>query len=389
MTGRLGSFYLVYFAVIGAFLPYWSLYLEDQGFDKRAIGILTALTMLTRMLAPMVWGWLADRSGRHMRWVRLATFMEAVACCLLLWRPDQLWQMGLLMLFFSFFQNAVIAQFEAVTLFHLGERRQQYGRIRLWGSVGFLLCAMTVGFGLDIYSIQVLPYILMGLCILAWLLSWLIPEPVKADRSLQQVAPLWPALRKSAVWRFFVLELILLFSHAPFYGFYSNYLKEHGFSTGQIGMLWATGVIAEVIMLIWADRWLKRARTVTWLRLIVVLTALRWLLVSSFADSLLWQWLAQTLHAFSFALFHVIAMRLIFSQFMPEQQGRAQAGYVMVWGIGVGVGTLLAGQFWNQLGGSLLFLIAAVSALTGLLLIRFRQDPLVSDNRMHPATVTS
>ena len=100
MTGRLGSFYLVYFAVIGAFLPYWSLYLEDQGFDKRAIGILTALTMLTRMLAPMVWGWLADRSGRHMRWVRLATFMEAVACCLLLWRPDQLWQMGLLMLFY-------------------------------------------------------------------------------------------------------------------------------------------------------------------------------------------------------------------------------------------------------------------------------------------------
>jgi MFS family permease len=81
------------------------------------------------------------------------------------------------------------------------------------------------------------------------------------------------------------------------------------------------------------------------------------------------QLLAQCLHAFSFGLFHLIAMKVIFQNFSAEQQGRGQALYSTMWGLGVASGSLLAGHYWQIFSGSTIFLCASIVVLLGLMLV--------------------
>src|SRR5690606_3056647 len=115
------------------------------------------------------------------------------------------------------------------------------------------------------------------------------------------------------------------FSHAPFYSFYSNFLGQHGFGTSQIGFLWSVGVIAEIIMFAYATVFLQRWSWRTLVLLCLILTGVRWLIVGLLPFSFGAQLFAQSIHAFSFGLFHMIAMRVIFQNFSTGQQGRGQA----------------------------------------------------------------
>jgi PPP family 3-phenylpropionic acid transporter len=169
---------------------------------------------------------------------------------------------------------------------------------------------------------------------------------------------------------FFAIEFILLFSQAPFYSFYSNFLKEIGFSTTQIGSLWATGVIAEIVMFAIAQKvFFTRFSWRTLVAICLILTSLRWFLVGILNTHLLGQLFAQCLHAFSFGLFHLIAMKVIFQNFSAEQQGRGQALYSTMWGLGVASGSLLAGHYWQDLSGATIFLCASVVVLLCLVLV--------------------
>lgn len=367
---RLSGFYFFYYAIVGAFLPFWSLYLEDQGFNYQEIGILSSIAIITRFFAPLIWGWIADKSGKRMLLVRIATWMEACIWLMIFIIPNSFQSVALLMLIFSFFQNAILAQFEGVTLFWLGEKRAElYGKVRKWGSVGFIIGVFGLGTVFEIISISMLPVLLLCISFLAFLWSFTIKEPRTAPTAQKQLEPLWPIFKRPVVYSFFLIELILLFSHAPFYSFYSNYLSQAGFSTSQIGLLWSVGVIAEIIMFAYATFFLTRWSWRHLVTLCLLMTGLRWFIVGVFPASLTAQFFAQTIHAFSFGLFHMIAMRVIFQNFSAGQQGRGQALYSTMWGIGVASGSILAGHYWDQIGGTSIFIAAAASTLSGLLLV--------------------
>ncbi len=137
---KLGAFYFFYYAIVGTFMPFWGLYLEDQGFNFQEIGLLSSIAIITRFFAPFIWGWIADKSGKRMLLVRIATWMEACVWFMIFIIPNSFQSIALLMLIFSFFQNAILAQFEGVTLFWLAEKRTElYGKVRKWGSVGFIV----------------------------------------------------------------------------------------------------------------------------------------------------------------------------------------------------------------------------------------------------------
>lgn len=367
---RLSGFYFFYYAIVGAFLPFWSLYLEDQGFNYQEIGILSSIAIITRFFAPLIWGWIADKSGKRMLLVRIATWMEACIWLMIFIIPNSFQSVALLMLIFSFFQNAILAQFEGVTLFWLGEKRAElYGKVRKWGSVGFIIGVFGLGTVFEIISISMLPVLLLCISFLAFLWSFTIKEPRTAPTAQKQLEPLWPIFKRPVVYSFFLIELILLFSHAPFYSFYSNYLSQAGFSTSQIGLLWSVGVIAEIIMFAYATFFLTRWSWRHLVTLCLLMTGLRWFIVGVFPASFTAQFFAQTIHAFSFGLFHMIAMRVIFQNFSAGQQGRGQALYSTMWGIGVASGSILAGYYWDQIGGTSIFIAAAASTLSGLLLV--------------------
>ncbi|NLN57089.1 MAG: MFS transporter [Gammaproteobacteria bacterium] len=370
ISTRLGGFYFFYYAIVGTFLPFWSLYLEDQGFNYQEIGVLSSIAILTRFFAPFIWGWIADKSGKRMLLVRIATWMEAFIWLLIFIVPNSFQSIALLMLIFSFFQNAILAQFEGVTLFWLGDKRAElYGKVRKWGSVGFIVGVFGIGAILEIIPISMLPMLLLSISLLAFLWSFSIREPSAAPTSQKQLEPLMPILKRPVVYSFFMIELVLLFSHAPFYSFYSNFLHQAGFSTTQIGLLWSVGVIAEIIMFASATWFLQRWSWRVLVAFCLVVTALRWVMVGLFPSTFIAQFFAQSIHAFSFGLFHIIAMRVIFQNFSAGQQGRGQALYSTMWGLGVALGSILAGHYWDLLSGEMIFIIAGLSTLIGLVFI--------------------
>src|SRR5690606_22961750 len=112
---RLSGFYFFYFATLGALMPYWSLYLQDRGFDAPAIGSLLALLAVTKIVAPYLWGWVADHSGRRMVMIRIAS-LASVLCFAGVFFPGGFLWLALVMFLFSFFWNAGLPQFEVTTL---------------------------------------------------------------------------------------------------------------------------------------------------------------------------------------------------------------------------------------------------------------------------------
>ncbi|MBF9204965.1 MFS transporter [Acinetobacter baumannii] len=369
---RLGGFYFFYYSIVGTFMPYWNLYLQDQGFNYQEIGVLSSIAIVTRFFAPLVWGWIADKSGRRMLLVRIATWMESCIWLAIFIVPNTFQSVALLMLIFSFFQNAILAQFEGVTLFWLGDQKAKlYGKIRKWGSVGFIVGVFTIGAILEIVHISMLPILLLIIASLAFIWSFTIREPDSAPTSQKYLEPLLPVLKRPTVAAFFAIEFILLFSHAPFYSFYSNFLKSLNFSTTEIGFLWAMGVFAEIFMFSIASKIFQRF---SWRSLVIVcllVTSIRWMLVAVFSHYFIGQLFAQCLHAFSFGLFHLIAMRVIFQNFSAGQQGRGQALYSTMWGLGVAFGSVLAGHFWKILSGELIFMCASVVVLLGLCFVKW------------------
>ena len=304
-----------------------------------------------------------------MRWVRVGTFAQLIAWCAVLLLPNTLFWLAIILFAFSFFQNAILAQFEAVTLFWLGDSRDRYGMIRLWGSVGFIAAVFGLGWWFDYTSINLLPLMMVGLAALTWWMSMLIAEPPQRQASRQSSVSLRQVLQRPRVGWFFVVQFLLLLSHAPFYSFYSNYLQGYGYSTQTIGLLWSVGVLAEVLMFTQSHRLMAWGTERLLLLSCLALTAVRWGLVGYYPENLIIQIVAQAIHAFSFALFQSLAMRLIFREFNPDQQGRAQALYSMVWGMGVAFGSILTGWYWDQFGGSVMFYAAALICVAASLLM--------------------
>jgi len=358
---RLSGFYFWYYSIVGTFLPYWSLYLQDQGFNYKEIGLLSSIAILTRIFAPFIWGFIADKTGKRMLLVRIATWMEAVIWFLIFIIPNNMQSIALLMLIFSFFQNAILAQFEGVTLFWLGNKNNEYyGKIRKWGSIGFIVGVFSIGTILEIIAIKYLPMMLLCIAFTAFLWSFSIKEPSTAPKSQKNLESLLPILKRPIVASFFVIEFIMLFAQAPFYSFYSNYLKLSGFSTTQIGLLWSVGVSAEIIMFHYANFFLNRFSWRSLVTVCIIMTSLRFILAGSFPESFIIQFISQCFHAFSFGLFHIIAMRIIFQNFATTQQGRGQALYSTMWGLGVASGSILTGQYWEVLSGQHIYIIAGL-----------------------------
>lgn len=348
-------------------MPFWSLYLKQAGFAATEIGELTALLVATKIIAPNLWGWLADRTGRRLRLIRFTALLSAMLFAGFLYSHEYRW-FAAVTVAFSFFWNATLPQFEAATLFHLKAEPQRYSRIRLWGSVGFISAVLGIGRFLDHFSIAYLPEIIIALLVLNWLVALITPEAVVLKGN-QDVGAIWQVLRRGEVIAFFVVYMLLQVSHGPYYVFYSVYLKQHGYSATVTGLLWALGVCAEIVMFIFVGRLLKLFSVRSLLLGSLALSVARWLLIAYGVDSLIWVLPAQLLHAATFGVAHVVAIHLLYQYFGDHHQGKGQAFYSSLsFGLGGMLGSLYSGYFWDSLGPSQVYAIAALASGLALLI---------------------
>ena len=363
---RLSGFYLFYYATLGAFIPYWSLYLEGLGYVPAAIGQLMALMMMTRIVAPNVWAWIADHTGRRMRIVQLGSLAAALAFSGVFF-AQHFWWLALVVVSFSFFWNASLPQVEVTTFNHLGSQAHRYGGIRLWGSIGFIASVAGLGPLLDRFGTGLLPPVLMVLFSSIWLSSLWVPERGISPQP-QGHAPLREVLGQRRVVALLVVCFLMQASHGPYYTFYSIYLQDHGYTRSVIGQLWALGVIAEIAVFLVMPRLVPRFGLRTLLLSSLSLAVLRWLLIAYCVDSAWILIIAQLLHAATFGVYHGAAIQLIHRYFRGRHQGRGQALYSSLsFGAGGAVGALYSGYTWAAGGGVFSFGAAAVVSAAALL----------------------
>jgi MFS transporter, PPP family, 3-phenylpropionic acid transporter len=359
---RLSGFYLFYFASLGALLPFWGLYLQERGFSPANIGELMAVIMITKLIAPNIWGWIADRTGLRMPFVRIASLLS-ILCFIGVFYAEGFWRLALVMVCFSFFWNASLPQLEAVTMSHLRERIQHYSRIRLWGSVGFILTVTLLGYLLDEQGVQVVPQAVLVLYVGIFLVSLLVPEK-GAAMTLQRQGSIMQVLRRSDVIAFLLVTFLMQASHSAYYAFYSIYMEGFGYASSTIGELWALGVIAEVLIFLVMHRLLQRWGARRVLIASLAIAVVRWVLVGTAPENLPLVLLSQVMHAATFGTFHAAAIHLVHHYFVGRHQGRGQALYSSVsFGAGGAFGSLLSGYAWTAIGPAATYGLAACYAL--------------------------
>lgn len=364
---RLSGFYFFYFASLGVLVPYWSLYLKSLGYNSFAIGGLVAILAATKLVAPYIWGWLADHTRRSMLIIRVTSVL-ALLSFLLVFINQQLWWLTFVMLLFSFFWNATLPQFEAITLNHLGDDTHHYSMIRLWGSLGFIVIAVLVGGLLESIEADIIPLIVLITFVLIVLSSFTVPERLNIPHT--DHSPIWHVIKQPKVLAFLAVCFLMLCSHGPYYTFYTIYLQEQGYSSRMIGVLWAVGVLAEVVIFLLMHRLLPVFGARKLLITTLLLTTLRWLIIGFFVTDLSMLFLAQLIHAFSFGVFHAVGISLVHEYFTGSHQGRGQALYSSVsFGAGVAVGSLISGMLWDQWGAGVLFMFASCCTLLALVIV--------------------
>jgi len=364
---RLSIFYFFYFAVLGALVPYWGLFLQNRGFSAIEIGQLMAILMATKIVAPNIWGWLGDHLGHRMMIVRVASLLSMIVFAAMYY-SDGFWAIAVVMILYSFFWNASLPQFEAVTFTYLKEKVARYARIRAWGSVGFIVTVVVLGVLVDAMGTEVVLSVVMLIFISIWLSSLTVRDPAPEAHSEQQLS-LWAVMRKPAILAFFAAVFLMQMSHGPYYAFYSIFMEGHGYSKTLIGQLWALGVLAEVGLFIIMHQLLERWGARKVLIASLMLAAVRWLMIGYMPDSLLMLLIAQLLHAATFGTFHASAIHLVHHYFPGRLQGRGQALYSSVsFGAGGAIGALASGFSWEVLGAGASFALASGIALMGVVI---------------------
>ncbi len=365
---RLSGFYFFHFAFIGAFAPYWSLYLKSLSFNALQIGVLMSLLHVTRIFAPTAWGYLADHTGKRMLIVQLAAITGLVSYCGVFFGESFLWMFAVMMLM-SFFWSASLPLIEATTLSHLGKSTARYGSIRSWGSLGFVLAVIGIGYLLDATEIALLLWVVLGFKLGIVIFSWRIPEAEIASHSTDALS-VQQIFKQPGVLAFFSACLLMAFAHGPYYTFYSIYLVDYGYSKGVIGWLWAIGVICEIGVFFLMSRVMHRFSLKQILAFSFTCAVARFLMIGWGVEWPTVMLLAQILHAATYGAHHVAAMMAVHYFFRGRHQAKGQAFYTsFTFGVGGTLGSVFSGYAWEWLGPGFTFSMSAAAALVGLGLI--------------------
>jgi PPP family 3-phenylpropionic acid transporter len=368
---RLAAFYALVFGAFGVSLPYWPLWLAARGLDPEKIGLVFALTSLAKILAIPVAAALADRLDRRRRVIvcLLAASLVTNFCFL----PAEGWPAILAISFCAVLVTSpVMSLTDTLALMLARDGRLDYGRVRLFGSLGFMLVALGAGVGIAGRPADLILWLLLGLMAAAFLASFLLPEARASDspahhRSLAgPLAAMATLLARPAVAWFLLAAGLIQNSHLAYYGFGTIYWRAAGIGSATIGWLWAEGVIAEIILFAAAPALLRRIGPERLIMLGGAGGVLRWTALGLSTDLAVLV-PAQLLHALSFAAAHLGAMLYLARQAPAGLSATAQGLYAALpLGIGTGLVYAATGLLFEHWGGSAAFLAMAALAALGI-----------------------
>jgi len=370
-----------YFASVGLFNPYAPLWFQSLGFSTLLIGGLSALQSSTRVFAPYAWGWWGDHRGRRVALIRLAA-VGTLMCALALLGVRQAWAVAVVTTLLFIANGGIVPLYEA-TLAQLlntatGVDPQRYGRVRVWGSVGFILSVTLFGALLEHVGIGVFPAFVAAVNGLMLWAAWRLPVARDETHFDEPAPPVLGLLRQPRVAWFFASVFFTVLAHTSLYAFFSLYLVQLGLGKTAIGALWAVSVAVEIVFFWYQGRWFGRWPALAWLKGVAVATALRFVAVA--LAGLAFEpgagggrWvplglavlvLAQCSHAITFAAHHSACIQLVQHHFPGRLRGRGQALYATLgYGASGVVGGLGGGWLIQQHGYAAVFVAAALAGI--------------------------
>ncbi|NMG04176.1 MFS transporter [Azoarcus taiwanensis] len=372
---RLSGYYFAYFAFIGAFAPYFTLYLQSLAFSATDIAILMSLMQLMRIIAPNLWGWLSERTGVRMPIVRVSALASLLGFCLFFVTSD-FFGVFVAMALMSFFWSAALPLVESTTFNHLGGEGHRYGTIRSWGSAGFIVAVLLIGYALDHLPVSSLLW--MSTLILATILLCAVWVP-EAGRPVEARLPasLATTLRQPHIQALFGACFFMSAAHGALYVFYSIYLVENGYGKSLVGWMWTLGVLSEIVVFLLMPRMARRFSMRSVLLFAFAAAVVRFVMIGWGVGSLPILVVAQLLHGATFGAYHAAAITLVNRWFPGRLQASGQALYgSLSFGAGGMIGGLLSGFTWDSIGAAWTFTIGSGFALIGLVwLIRGLLEP--------------
>ncbi|SHG95843.1 MFS transporter [Massilia sp. CF038] len=359
------SFFLFgHYAYAGTFATYAALFFAARGMRVAEIGVLLSLIQVMRIFGPNVWGWVADHTSARARVLRL-TAGAALLCFGAMFFSQTFIQFFAAMVIVNLFTSAQAPLSEALMLSDMRGDLGKYGRIRLWGSIGFIVAVVAGGYVLDWFGTESLLWYCGALLLLVLGASLRIRE-LPHEHHAQAAPPLWCVLRKPEVAAFFLSTALMVGAHMALYAFYSLYLARAGYGKPVIGAMWALGVVAEVVFFYFQGRVFGRfsaRRVMLWAFAIAVL---RFVVTGALPQVFLVLVVAQLMHAATFAAHHSAAVMTMQRWFTGALAARGQALYISLsYGVGGTLGGLGMTWVWERFGPQQMYYGAALMALAG------------------------
>jgi len=364
----LSLFYLTSFGLFGVYLPYFNPYLEGLGFSALQIGVISALVPLSNIFVPALSGLLSDRIGRR-RPIILASSLLALLSFSINLVVRSFAAVALVMGSFAVLRAPAVPLVDATAMEVSESGGPHYGRMRVWGSVAFIVVSLLTGWCVGLSGTAAVVPIALILLLCNVLACLTLPRDPRRGPPASRRGGIGIPARKPALILFLAACVLSQAAHGPYYVFFSIHLQHAGYRPSTIGLLWALAVACEIVAMLRMRDLLGRFGTSGVMIAALVLAAVRWgICAASVATPAMI--LAQALHAASFAMFHVAAVTHVHRLFGEEHKAGGQALYSSAtYGLGNVLGMVLSGALADRIGIHPMFGGAAGLALTGAFLM--------------------
>jgi PPP family 3-phenylpropionic acid transporter len=369
LAARISFFYWAIFLIVGLQTPFLPLWLDSRGLGVTEISIAGALPLFIRIVATPMVAYLADRSGDHRRMVVVLAW-SGLACTVLLSQSTHVWPIILLTTLMMLTTSTIMPLTETLAMRAVRGHGLDYGQMRLWGSISFIVATLIGGAAIERWTGSVVIWLIIAAIAMTALAAYGLPRPESADAA----ASSRPRISRADVAALVTSPLFLLFlaaagmvqaSHAVFYVYGVLHWRGLGLSATWTGILWAIAVIAEILLFARSGAVLKVLSPLGLIALGAVAGIVRWIAMA-FDPPLAALIALQILHALTFGATHLGTVHFIAQNIAPERAGTAQALQASVTaGIAMGGATLLAGQIYGPLGAQA-YLAMAILATLGL-----------------------
>ena len=367
LAARLSTFYWAIFLIVGLQTPFLPLWLDSRGLSVAEISIAGALPLFVRIVATPMVAYLADRSGDHRRMVIILAW-SGLACTVLLSQSTHLWPIVLLTMLMMLTTSSMMPLTETLAMRAVRAHGLDYGRMRLWGSISFIVATLIGGAAIERWTGSAVIWLIVGAVAMTAFAAHALPRPV----GIAAMGSSRPRISRADVAELITSPLFLLFltaaglvqaAHAVFYVYGVLHWRGLGLSATWTGILWAIAVIAEILLFARSGAVLKMLSPLGLIALGACAAVLRWIAMA-FDPPLAALVVLQILHALTFGATHIGTVHFIAQNIPAERAGTAQALQASVTaGIAMGGATLLAGQLYGPFGAKSYLAMAVLGAL--------------------------